>query len=290
MAASHSDQRPAGFRQFGLRVLRTEHLPRALELSQALQWPYRLEDWAFALELGHGIAAEIDGRLTGTALWWPYGERYASVGMIIVADEDQRKGIGGALMSALLADASGRTILLNSTVEGFALYARLGFEGYGHVNQHQALLASRPAVEPAEGLRLSEAGDWPTIYDLDHAATGMDRRGLIDALLPMGEVRVIESGGCISGYGCVRRWGRGVVIGPIVAADRADARALIAALAASHVGSFVRIDVPEDAGLSAWLETIGLPRVDQVVSMALGDIPQAAPGSRLFALSNQSLG
>ena len=106
----------------------------------------------------------------------------------------------------------------------------------------------------------------------------------------MSEVRVIERHGRITGYGCVRKWGRGVVVGPIVAEDAADAQALIAASAASHAGSFVRIDVPDAAGLSPWLETIGLPRVNQVVSMVLGDLPQPASGSGLFALSNQSLG
>lgn len=290
MAASRFDHRPAAFRPLDLCALRPSHLPRALELSQALQWPYRLEDWAFALELGRGLAVEIEGRLASTALWWPYGERHASAGMIIVADQDQRKGIGGILMDALLAGAAGRTIVLNSTVEGFALYSRLGFVPYGHVNQHQAHLARPPAVEPAEGLRRAGADDWSAIHDLDRAATGMDRRRLIDALLAMSEVRVIDRGGRITGYGCVRQWGRGVVIGPIVAADPADAQALIAASAAPYAGSFVRLDVPDAAGLSPWLEMIGLPRVNQVVSMVLGDLPQPASGAGLFALSNQSLG
>ena len=32
-----------------------EHLESALQLSQEMSWPYRLEDWAFALELGQGF-------------------------------------------------------------------------------------------------------------------------------------------------------------------------------------------------------------------------------------------
>jgi hypothetical protein len=75
-----------------------------------------------------------------------------------------------------------------------------------------------------------------------------------------------------------------------VAADAADARGLIAALTASHAGQFVRIDVPEAAGLSPWLESIGLSHVGQVVAMALGTRPALGTDARLFALSNQSLG
>jgi len=290
MAASSVDQRPTALRPFHSIGLGARHLPLALELSQALQWPYRLEDWDFALGLGRSFAVEIEGRLAGTALWWPYGERYGSAGMIIVAARDQRKGIGGILMDALLADAAGRTLILNSTAEGMALYTRLGFVPYGRVHQHQAVLGRPPAAETAEGLRSFVPDDRVAIYALDEAATGMDRCALIDALLEISEVSIIERGGLISGYGCVREWGRGVVIGPIIAADDADARALIASLASPHVGRFVRIDVPEATGLSPWLETIGLPLVDHVVSMALGDPPPNDPGRPLFALSNQSLG
>jgi hypothetical protein len=76
----------------------------------------------------------------------------------------------------------------------------------------------------------------------------------------------------------------------VIARDEADARAIIAALAATHEGDFVRIDVTEQCGLASWLVEIGLPQTDRVVSMSLGEPPQAAPGAILFALSNQSLG
>jgi GNAT superfamily N-acetyltransferase len=271
-------------------ALRADHLPQALELSCALEWPYRLEDWEFAHGLGRGFAVEIDGQLAGTALWWPYGERYASAGMIIVSGQYQRMGIGSALMDALLADAAGRTIILNSTNEGLDLYRRLGFVAHGHVHQHQATLARSPTAEGAGMVRDFEPDDRSAIYDLDRDASGMDRRALIDALFDIAAVKVIDCHGRASGYGCVRIWGRGVVIGPVVAASVTDARALIAVCANAHVGEFVRIDVPEATGLSPWLESIGLPRVNQVVAMALG--PLLAPGAdaRLFALSNQSLG
>ena len=82
--ASHLDRRPVGILPCHPIDLRTEHLPQALELSQALRWPYRLEDWVFAHQLGRGFAVEIEGRLAGTALWWPYGDRHASAGMVSV--------------------------------------------------------------------------------------------------------------------------------------------------------------------------------------------------------------
>ena len=34
------------------------HLPGAHKLSLDLRWPYRLDDWAFAIELGQGFVLE----------------------------------------------------------------------------------------------------------------------------------------------------------------------------------------------------------------------------------------
>lgn len=274
----------------GVIALTADHLDQAHGLSQALKWPYRREDWQFALELGRGFAVEAQGQLVGTALWWPYGDSFASAGMIIVSPSAQRQGIGGRLMAALLADTAGRRVILNSTQEGEALYTRLGFRPYGAVTQHQAVLASAPALDTAVPVRPATAEDLAAIRAVDQAGSGMERGPLIDVLRGLADMVVVERGGEVSGYGCVRRWGRGVVIGPVIARDQADARGIIAALAAAHVGDFVRIDVTRQCGLASWLVEIGLPQVDQVIAMSLGAPPEAAPGVTLFALSNQSLG
>lgn len=274
----------------GAIPLTRDHLPQALALSQAVQWPYRAEDWAFALDLGRGFGVEMDGRLVGTALWWPYGDDFATTGMIIVAQEAQRRGIGARLMDALLADAAGRRVILNSTDEGQALYRKRGFVPFDGVIQHQAVLGQAPSIDPGAPMRPATATDRDALLALDRVAAGMERTALLDALFAIGDVLVVERDGAVAGYGCVRRWGRGFVVGPVVARDDADAMALIAALAARHVGDFVRIDVYRSGGLSPWLESLGLPRVGDVLCMALGPPPQARDGVQLYALSNQSLG
>lgn len=277
-------------RNEGVIALAPLHLDQALGLSQALNWPYRREDWQFALELGNGFGVEADGRLVGTALWWSYGDEFASVGMIIVSSNAQRQGIGARLMAALLADAAGRRVILNSTPEGEALYTRLGFRPYGAVTQHQAVLASAPPIDPAVAVRAASVDDHRAIKVIDEAGSGMDRKNLLDALLGTASTVVVEREGEVTGYGCVRRWGRGVVIGPVVAHDQTDARAIIAVLAAGHEGDFVRLDVTEQCGLGSWLVEIGLPQTERVISMSLGEPPQAESGVIRFALSNQSLG
>lgn len=274
----------------GVTALRSDHLEQAHGLSQLLKWPYRLEDWQFALELGRGFAVEAEGKLLGTALWWPYGEDFATIGMIIVSPDAQRQGIGGKLMSALLADAAGRRITLITTKDGEPLYTKLGFARCGFITQHQAVLDKVPAIDTAVPVRAAVPGDREAIDAVDAAASGMDRRVLLDALLDVADAVVVEREGQISGYGCVRRWGRGVVIGPVVAASAQDARAVVAVLASAYEGVFVRIDVTETSGLAPWLVEIGLPQVDRAPIMALGEPPVSAPGAMLVALSNQSLG
>lgn len=274
----------------GVIALRADHLDQAHGLSQALQWPYRLEDWQFAFELGRGFAVEAQGKLLGTALWWPYGADFATVGMIIVSPDARRQGIGGRLMAALLADAAGRRITLVTTSDGEPLYTRLGFERCGFITQHQAVLDRVPAIDISVPVRAARPEDRAAIDAVDAAASGMDRRTLLDALLGVADTVVVERDGAISGYGCVRRWGRGVVIGPVVAASAGDAKAIVATLASACEGIFVRIDVTETSGLAPWLVEIGLPQVDRAPIMALGAPPVPAPGTMLVALANQSLG
>ncbi len=272
-------------------ALRDDQLPQALALSQQLAWPYRLEDWAFAHRLGHSYGVEIDGSLVGTALWWPYGDDYSSTGMIIVSPDAQRRGIGAAMMDALLADSAGRAMILNATEEGRPLYERLGFQAYGTVHQHQAILAEAPEI-PANDLSIRDfaPGDLSVIRAFDRLAAGMNRDALLDALFAVGDVLVAECEGKLVGYACSRIWGRGVVIGPVAAIDEHVARVLIATSARRHPGAFVRIDVTLSSGLSPWLEALGLPNVGAVAMMARGGRPPVSEQATLFALSNQSLG
>lgn len=283
-----------------LSALRADHLPQAVTLSKALSWPYRQQDWQVAFDLGAGFAVEVDDRLVATAMWWPYGQSHASVGMIIVDPAMQGRGLGRALMEALLQATSDRTVILNATQEGLPLYAKLGFVSRGQIFQHQAVLATAPELVDGTGeLRVMRASDEAQVRQLDLAASGMDRSALLDTLFDAGSVMLIDHGDGASAYACVREFGHGVVIGPVVAGGtnpqtsaETDAKRLICALAARHQGRFVRLDVSDESGLSPWLAAIGLPCVGQAQPMVRGDQASVPTGgdTRMFALANQSFG
>ncbi|WP_231986918.1 GNAT family N-acetyltransferase [Pseudomonas trivialis] len=278
--------------------LRADHLPQAVDLSRALAWPYREADWRFAFELGAGLAVEAEGQLVGTALWWPQGESHATAGMIIVSSALQGKGIGRALMDGLLRRTGERTLLLDSTQEGLALYTRLGFIAHGQIYQHQALLdqASHFAALDGAHVRFMQVEDEQSVRQLDRAATGRDRSALLSHLFDIGSLLVVDHGDGVAAYACAREWGRGVVIGPVIASGPEavpDAKALVAAFVEAHRDRFIRLDVTQDSGLSPWLSENGLPCVGHATPMVR--TTQALPNTaetdaRLFALSNQSIG
>lgn len=273
-----------------LTTFEARHLPGALKLSQEMGWPYRLEDWEFAVAAGHGLALERDGRLIGTALWWGYGQTHASAGMIIVTGSEQGRGHGARLFDALLEATKGRDVLLSATEEGLALYKRRGFVEVGTIVQHQAPLTIAVAVEGGGDIRQATASDLAAIQAFDRRATGLDRAPLVAALAEAGRVTLIERAGRVAGYAIARRFGRGQVVGPVAAEGTDDAKRLILEQLSQLHGQFVRIDVHARHGLSDWLQSLGLPGVSQVTAMVKGQQPVTDRDARMYALASQSLG
>jgi ribosomal protein S18 acetylase RimI-like enzyme len=264
------------------------HLEGALKLSQEMSWPYRVEDWDFALQLGHGFVLQRAGVVIGTAVWWPYGETHASAGMIIVAKAAQGRGYGAQLMDALLASAYPRTIVLNSTAEGLALYQRRGFAPIGVIHQHQGIPRERYEAPRPSLVRAMAPSDFDAIIRLDRQATGWARRPLLDRLVQSGDGYVLLCDGIPRGYAISRRFGRGHVIGPVVAESRTNACALIEAVLARLGSVFVRVDTSASSKLGEWLEGIGLQRVGDATTMVFGtQVPSTGP-ARMFAIANQS--
>ncbi|MDD1519634.1 MULTISPECIES: GNAT family N-acetyltransferase [Bradyrhizobium] len=266
------------------------HLEGALKLSQEMSWPYRIEDWDVALQLGHGFVLQREGTVIGTAAWWPYGETHASAGMIIVAKAAQGRGYGARLMDALLASARPRTIALNSTAEGITLYRRRGFLPTGIIHQHQGIPRQSHETPRSGLLRPMAASEFEAIARLDRTASGLERRQLLNRLFDSGDGHVLLRDGILCGYAISRLFGRGYVIGPVVAESPTDARALIEFAIARLGPVFVRIDTPASSQLGEWLESIGLQQVSDATTMVLGTPAEWTGPARMFGLANQSFG
>jgi GNAT superfamily N-acetyltransferase len=276
--------------QLELMTFEARHVPGALTLSQEMAWPYRREDWEVAAALGQGLVLERAGEVIGTAMWWTYGQAYASAGMIIVTASAQGGGYGSRLFDGLLEATDGRNLLLNSTEEGLALYKRRGFTAWGAVLQHQGWLTVAVKPNARDGIRPASVSDLAAIRALDERATGMPRSAMVATLAEVGDVVVIDRGGLVVGYAIARRWGRGYVIGPVAAESAEDAQRLILAQLSKLHGQFVRIDVYAEHGLGGWLTSLGLERVGGATAMVKGRRPVSDGPACMYALANQSFG
>ncbi|CAN7343070.1 GNAT family N-acetyltransferase [Pararhizobium sp. LjRoot255] len=273
-----------------LMKFETRHLQGALRLSQEMGWPYRREDWEFAATVGEGLVIERAGEVIGTAMWWNYGQAYATAGMIIVTASAQGGGYGSRLFNGLLEATDGRNVLLNSTEEGLALYKRRGFTTWGTVLQHQGPLTVAVTLNACDDIRPATISDLTKIQAFDQRATGMPRQSMVAELADVGNVVVIERAGRVAGYAIARKFGRGYVVGPCAAESAQDARLLILAQLSKLHEQFVRIDVYAEDELGDWLEGLGLKQVSYATAMVKGQRPEPDGPAHMYALANQSFG
>ncbi len=273
-----------------LEKMTPKHLDRALELSRQVQWPHRREDWELVQSISQGIVALEEDRLVATVMMTPYGDDAATINMVIVDAAMRGRGLGRKMLEEALAKAGERTCYLVATQEGLPLYEKVGFAVTGETVQHQGVPLR---VEAPAHVTWSESGDHANLVALDRAASGHDRTALMEILRERAKFAVIRDAGEIQAFAAIRSFGRGLVIGPVVARNDSEARALIDFLLAHHQGRFVRIDTDVSLGLAGWLTGRGLNHAGCGIKMRRSGAAcgQSKPTHhRNYALVSQALG
>lgn len=273
-------------------------VPQLHELSVSVVWPHRPEDWDLVIRHGQGFVARDDiERLVGSAMWFPLGESHAAVGMVITSPRLQEHGTGRWLMGLVMDQTGDRGLVLNATRPAYRLYISLGFMPLSPVFQHNGEVTSAPdpgQLPPLRGatFRRMEDADRAAILALDQAAFALDRGSVMAEVLDLSHGTVLERGGTICGFALCRRFGRGHVIGPVVAETEAEVLHLIAPIVTGHLGQFLRLDTRAPDGLlRRFLVAHGLVHHDTVTRMALGrPLPAPQGDARTFALLNQAFG
>lgn len=243
-------------------------------LSIAVGWPHRPKDWDLLRRAGHGLAA-VDGigRVFGSAMWFPQGDDLATVGLVITTPRTQAQGGGRWLMDLIFEQCGDRNLTLNATHPAYPLYVSLGFTKEATVYMRQGEVPlTLPAMPAPEGEVSELSRDrLHEITALDRRAFGTDRGRVLALLSEDASIRTLRRGGEIVGYSMKREFGRGYVIGPIVATDDRDAIHLTAVHLKDMTGQFVRVDTREKEGLFAeFLLQSGLVTAETVTTMSKG--------------------
>ncbi|MEW1719671.1 GNAT family N-acetyltransferase [Streptomyces sp. NPDC093109] len=292
-----------------IRPLTMGDLTACADLAEDRGWAREEHKWSLLLAAGTGYGItdpdDPDGkRLAATCVVTPYGTQLAGVGMMLVAGQHARKGLGRRLMTHVLHEANGTPLMLHATSYGRPLYQQLGFKEVGEVATVAGLFCSSgtgteattetpdDATEATEAaVRAATAGDLPAVIGLDTEVFGVDRTSMIARLPAFADrLSVAEEDSALTGYAA--RWPTAAadVIGPLIARDTRTAKALISSLITSPDRPIrIHIDVRHQELLS-WVKEHGLEQVTLTTVMVHG-IPDL-PGDRTrhFAPLNMATG
>ncbi|MFT4185407.1 MAG: GNAT family N-acetyltransferase [Rhizobium sp.] len=270
-------------------------------LSLSVGWPHRAEDWQIVRELGRGVVAhDAIGRVLGSAMLFNFAPDFSIFGMVITSPRLQMLGTGRWMMEHLITQSGSRALGLNATRSAKRLYDSFGFRAERLVYQCNGEAVQPPVVPLPSGtsLRAINQGDLAEIAALDLAAYGADRRPVLTRLLTVSKGVALIRNGQIAAFCLCRRFGRGHVIGPVVASRDEDAIAVTRPHVVDHAGSFLRLDTRQQNGaFPQFLMQSGLPIYDTVTSMSLrrswlrGDGNPPTDGLPLtYGLVSQALG
>ncbi|MDO3443935.1 GNAT family N-acetyltransferase [Agrobacterium sp. V1] len=265
-------------------------------LSMAVGWRYHANEWCFLRQCGVGLAAldEID-RVVATAMLFPYDQAFATLGMVIVSPRLQGQGVAPWLVRQLVARYPAAALRLNATEVSRRLFAGLGFTGDAervHLLRGKARctteapqLGKKQRIEPVSEHHLS------AVEDLDRAAFGVSRRGVLQRLLRENTGYGLFEADRLAAFALRRTAGRGHIIGPLVAEGEAEAVALVRRHFADLDGQLVRLDALRDDGvLTDFLAQSGLVVIETLTTMSKNaPQPEGAGSAGIFALAGPSL-
>ncbi|WP_414897792.1 GNAT family N-acetyltransferase [Rhodovulum sp. YEN HP10] len=277
-----------------LRRMTADELPVVLDWAAEEGWNPGLDDAAafhaadpagfFVAEAG----AKAGGRIVAAISVVNHTDAVAFLGLYLCRPDWRKQGIGHALWTHALGHAGARTVGLDGVEAQQENYRKSGFEPAGRTVRYAGVLPGRAH----SGIGPVLQGDLGTLIAMEAGATGYEKRAFLSAWTTDCETRrtlVCRAAGGVAGFATIRACREGWKIGPLVAADRAVAAALIETCGRIAHGAPAMIDVPQS---SPWLaghcRALGLVPVFGTARMYRGPAP--VPGPAIAAVATLELG
>ena len=258
-----------------IKELTVGDIPQCIELSEAERWNQTSEDWEFLIENTENVclAAEIDGKIIGTATGINYENRVAWIGMVLVNRDFRGRGVSKLLLNNLLEKLKYcHSVKLDATPAGQPVYQKLRF-----IEEYTIQRMTNPSLNTAN-LSFGEVNEFEPIHsgniseiiEYDEQIFGANRAQLMRFLVENnpGNSWVLFNGGQIEGFVLGRLGTRFYQVGPVHALDLKSSKTLIAkALELSNEKPVV-VDVLNDKQeLIEWLISIGFTTQRSFVRM-----------------------
>lgn len=261
-----------------LRRLTADDIPDAVAVAHSVGWPHGPAEWARLLAWSPEGCFVIDEEArgpVGTVSTTPYGTALGWIGMLVVAPDRQRQGLGRQLMRAALDYLITREtarIMLDATDLGLPLYRSLGFHDVGIVERWQG----RASTYLGARARAIRREDVDTVLELDTALFGARRTHILVRLLEeFPDLAWVDvQHGQAEGYLLGRRTAAGVTLGPWMAWSAAPAERLLRAALEQVQGAEVTLNIPaQNARARILASDHNLKRVRDFTRMIYGDAP-----------------
>jgi GNAT superfamily N-acetyltransferase len=278
-----------------LRPITVQDITFGLKLSSLVGWNQTEADWAMLLEqsTAGSFLACYNGVEAGTVTTVTYPKQLNWVGMMLVAPEFQRLGIGTALLQAAIQAVKALGVVcLDATPAGKPLYDRLGFQDLYRLGRWLRPPASL-GMQPAVHCHPFSQESLPAILAYDHPVFGADRMGILCALQRNAPLLALftEYDHEIKGF-CLGRIGQKYVqIGPVIADRLEIARDLLLSALQTCAHQQVILDnTLHHPGWNQLLHDLGFVEQRPFIRMRLGEFILPEYHARQFAIAGPEIG
>ncbi len=284
---------------FHLRSIPSQDVENLVQLTDEVGWGFTRSNWQIALAVGQNFALYDDnGEIAATSAIFRYRNRLSILGNIIVREKYRGQGLATRVIDAAekCVDLHLSPIMLVSTPFGEPVYRGRGYRIIGDCTKLVRPTGSEPLSPPdMPGYRFKPvtASNLEDILEFDQKACKADRGQVLTAMLQAGYTSVSlhrEGDDQLCGYALAYPRKTNTVIGPVIAEEAEQARALIQMLGYGREED-LRLDILSHQ--TAFLEDV--KEMGFLVSsispvMMLGKGKKRIQRDKAFAIISQAFG